>query len=161
MKDKSKASAIFKKFPKLIQNVLQSSIQSFELIMGVSIFSMNLSNIFVTMVCIYSRTNGIVERENLHLLEVACSVMFASHGPNSFWCEAIVFLCCLINRLPFKSLQFRTPLSVLLEFFSQVRFLNSLQPKVFGCTIFEYDHSPARGKLDSRVIKCVYWVFPY
>lgn len=81
--------------------------------------------------------------------------MFASHASISFWGEAILTASYLINCLPSKSFQFRTLLSVLFEI-PQVRLLKSLQPKVFGCTVFVYDHSPTRGKLDSRAIKC--WI---
>lgn len=46
-------------------------------------------------------------------------------------------------------------MNILLDTFPHVRLLNTLQPKVFGCTVFVYNHSPNRGKLGSKALKCV------
>lgn len=80
MKDKLEASAIFKQFDKLIQNVFNHQSKSFALIMGVTICPMTLPNIFIAVVY-PPPTKWYGERKNRHLLEVARSVMFASHVP--------------------------------------------------------------------------------
>ena len=33
---------------------------------------------------------------------------------------------------------------------------NHLIPKIFGCVFFVHAHSPNRGKLDPRAVKCIF-----
>ncbi|RVX00860.1 Retrovirus-related Pol polyprotein from transposon TNT 1-94 [Vitis vinifera] len=44
--------------------------------------------------------NGIAERKNRHLLEVARSLMFSMNVPKLFWGQAILTAAYLINRMP-------------------------------------------------------------
>ncbi|KAH9668313.1 hypothetical protein KPL70_021366 [Citrus sinensis] len=82
--------------------------------------------------------------------------MFTSSIPNSYWGEAILTSTYLINRLPSKTLQFRTSLSVFLDHFPNINFFNSLSPKIFGCTVFVHNKQPNQSKLDPRALKCVF-----
>ena len=83
--------------------------------------------------CPYTpQQNGVAERKNRHLLEVARAMMFISHVPHSYWGEAVLTTTYLINRLPSKPLQFRTPLT-LCDIYPHAPFLQSLDPKIFGC----------------------------
>lgn len=82
--------------------------------------------------------------------------MFSSHVPQSFWGESILTAFYLINRLPSKPLKFQTPISVLQKTFPESRVINSLSPKVFGCSAFVHNISPNKGKLDPKSTKCVF-----
>ena len=82
--------------------------------------------------------------------------MFTTNVPNHFWGEAVLTASYLINRLPSKPLQFSTPIHCLQVFFPYVRILQSLPPKVFGCTVFVHNSSPTRGKLDPKSHKCIF-----
>ncbi|RVW55235.1 Retrovirus-related Pol polyprotein from transposon TNT 1-94 [Vitis vinifera] len=44
--------------------------------------------------------NGIAERKNRHLLEVARSLMFSMNVPKLFWGQAVLTTAYLINRMP-------------------------------------------------------------
>ncbi|RVW37266.1 Retrovirus-related Pol polyprotein from transposon TNT 1-94 [Vitis vinifera] len=44
--------------------------------------------------------NGIAERKNRHLLEVARSLMFSMNVPKLFWGQAVLTAAYLINRMP-------------------------------------------------------------
>ncbi|RVW29262.1 Retrovirus-related Pol polyprotein from transposon TNT 1-94, partial [Vitis vinifera] len=44
--------------------------------------------------------NGIAERKNKHLLEVARSLMFSMNVPKLFWGQAVLTAAYLINRMP-------------------------------------------------------------
>jgi len=55
--------------------------------------------------------NGIAEWKNHHLLEVARSLMFEMKVDKSFWADAIMTTCYLINRMPSSVLKGATPLS--------------------------------------------------
>ena len=100
--------------------------------------------------------NGVVERKNKHLLEVARALMFTTNMQKMFWGDAILTSAYLINMMPSKVFSFETPLNTLKKFFPTSRLPSSLPLKVFGCTTFVHGHSQNRNKLDLRAIKCVF-----
>jgi len=57
--------------------------------------------------------NGVAERKNRHLLEVARSLMYTMNVPKFLWSEAVMTATHLINRMPSKVLGMRTPCEVL------------------------------------------------
>jgi hypothetical protein len=59
--------------------------------------------------------NGVAERKNRHLLEVVRALLIESHMPLSYWGEALTSSVYLINRVPSSTLDFQTPLQVLVE----------------------------------------------
>ena len=64
--------------------------------------------------------NGVAERKNRHLLEVARSLMFTSNIPKKFWGDAILTACYLINRMPSRVLNYRKPLDHLVDKFPEL-----------------------------------------
>ena len=54
--------------------------------------------------------NGIAERKNKHLLEVARAMMFSINVPKYLWEDAILTASYLINRMPTRVLNYSTPL---------------------------------------------------
>ena len=60
--------------------------------------------------------NGIAERKNRHLLEVARAIMFSMHVPKYLWGDAILTACYLINRMLTRVLQYITPLACLRKY---------------------------------------------
>ena len=82
--------------------------------------------------------------------------MFSMHVPKYLWGDAVLTVAYLINRMPTKVLNFKTPLQHLKEFFPVVRLFSELPLKVFGC--IAYVHSPllSQTKLDPWAIKCVF-----
>lgn len=100
--------------------------------------------------CPDTSQNGVAERKNRHILEVARSLMFTMNVPKFLWSEAVLTAAYPINRTPSKILEMKTPLEVLL---GENKFI--VLPKVFGCTCFVRDHRPQVGKLDPRALKCI------
>ncbi|KAI6684286.1 hypothetical protein NL676_030199 [Syzygium grande] len=94
--------------------------------------------------------NGVAERKNRHLLEVARSLMFAMNVPAQYWSDAILSAAYLINRLPSRILQYRSPIEALT---GSHKFL--VPPKVFGCECFARIAHPA-SKLAPRSIRCIF-----
>ncbi|MBW0530508.1 hypothetical protein O181_070223 [Austropuccinia psidii MF-1] len=83
------------------------------------------------------QTNSIAERFNQTLLTKCRCLLAQSNVPIRFWDEAIKSSSTLINLLPSRSLNWKSPVSVLLELKSNiepVRSLNSLIP--FGLKAF-------------------------
>jgi hypothetical protein len=71
--------------------------------------------------------------------------------PKQFWGEAVLTATYLINKMPSRVLNFRTPSQVLLKAFPHTKLLFSLNPKVFGCSVFVQIHH--RGKAS---LKCIF-----
>ena len=99
--------------------------------------------------------NGVAERKNRHILEVARSLMFTMNVPKFLWSEAVMTATYLINRMPSKILGMKSPCELLLNTNDFV-----VPPKLFGCTCFVRDHRPSVGKLDHRAIKCIFIGYP-
>uniref|UniRef100_A0A5B6Z677 Putative polyprotein n=1 Tax=Davidia involucrata TaxID=16924 RepID=A0A5B6Z677_DAVIN len=96
--------------------------------------------------------NGVAERKNRHLLEVARSLIFTMQVPTNFWGDAVLTAAYLINRMPLSTLDFQVPLDLL-----QGTSLGHRFPlRVFGCVCFVHDHRPSRGKLDPKALRCVF-----
>ncbi|KAL6316992.1 hypothetical protein AAG906_026686 [Vitis piasezkii] len=77
--------------------------------------------------------NGIAERKNRHLLEVARSLM-----------------------MPSRVLKFQTPCQTLLKSFPTTRLISTVPPKIFGCSVFVHINQQHRSKLDPRSLKCIF-----
>jgi hypothetical protein len=75
--------------------------------------------------------------------------------PKRFWGDAILTAAFLINRMPSRVLQFKTPLHTLSQYHSLPSLLN-IPPKVFGCTCYIHVHQHQRGKMDPRARKCLF-----
>jgi hypothetical protein len=95
--------------------------------------------------------NGVAERKNRHILEVAHSLMYTMNAPKFLWSEAIMTVIYLINRTPSRLFGWKTPHEMLR---GENEFI--VPPKVFGCTCFVRDHRPSVGKLDPRAVKCIF-----
>jgi hypothetical protein len=99
--------------------------------------------------------NGVAERKNRHLLEVVRALLIESHMPLSYWGEALTSSVYLINRVPSSTLDFQTPLQVLVEAVIAPRVPN-LTPRVFGCVAYVHLHKHQRSKLAPRALRCVF-----
>ena len=120
LKDKSEVSQIFENFYSMIENQFNTSIKILRIDNDTKIFNYVL-NLFLSKhgllhhsSCVDSpQQNGNSKRKNRHLLKVALSLLFIVDVPKIFWGDAILTACFLINRQPYKILQFQTPISVL------------------------------------------------
>ena len=95
--------------------------------------------------------NGVAERKNRHLLEVARSMMIAMNVPKHLWGQAVLTAAQLINRMPSRVLDWKSPCEMLKGDNGGI-----LPLKVFGCVCFVKDNRPSVGKLDPRAVKCVF-----
>lgn len=95
--------------------------------------------------------NGVAERKNRHLLEVTRCMMISMNVPKNLWGQAVLTAAYLINRMPSKVLEWKTPIEMLK---GENKFILPL--KVFGCVCFVKDNRPALGKLDPRSVKCIF-----
>ncbi|CAJ2645609.1 unnamed protein product [Trifolium pratense] len=147
LKGKSDVCQAVKDFVKMVQNQFQTNIQVFRSDNGKEYFNTMLSDFFRENGIVHQSScpntpqqNGVAERKNRHLLEVARALLFASKVPNYLWGEAVLTAAYLINRVPSKVLNFKTPIHIFKECFPNDRVSNDLTLKIFGCTAFVHEH---------------------
>ncbi|MBJ4159980.1 hypothetical protein JGD54_25530, partial [Salmonella enterica subsp. enterica serovar Typhimurium] len=75
--------------------------------------------------------------------------MFTMNLPKPYWGDAILAAAYLINRMPLKALNLKSPLAILKGHSDYI-----VPPKVFGCVCFV--HTRNTGKLDPKALKCVF-----
>ena len=163
MKEKSEMGQIFLDFNAMIQTQFQTKIQVLKTDNAKEFYHSVLSDYLLKQGIVHlsscvdtPQQNEIAERKNRHLLEVARSIMFATHVPKHFWGEAVLTAAYLINRMPSRVLKFLTPCQTVLQSFPHTKFLSFLEPKVFGCTAVVHVYPHHRSKLDPKSIKCIF-----
>jgi hypothetical protein len=103
--------------------------------------------------CAWSpQQNGVAECKIRHLSEVIRALLFHMQVPKSYWSDAVLIACYLINRMASTVLGGQVPHKVLFP----SRPLHSLPPRVFGCTCYVHVLDPDRSKLDPRSFKCIF-----
>ncbi|KAG7533199.1 Ribonuclease H-like superfamily [Arabidopsis thaliana x Arabidopsis arenosa] len=107
--------------------------------------------------CPYTpQQNGVAERKNRHLMEVARSMMFHTNVPKRFWSDAVVLACYLINRTPTKILQDSSPFEVNKETNSNLRVsracLSGYYEEKNWEDIQDLTHSPSDRASNLRII---------
>ncbi|CAN1770862.1 Retrovirus-related Pol polyprotein from transposon TNT 1-94 [Linum perenne] len=164
MKEKSETTDIFQEFHTMVRTQFNEGIQVLKTDNAHDYFNASLGSFLKQHGIIHASScvdtpqqNGIAERKNRHLLEVARASMFTHQVPKYLWGEAVLTATYLINRLPSRVLKYRTPRQVLLEHFPHLsRYTSNLAPKVFGCTAFIHIAPQNRSKLDPRSLKGVF-----
>ncbi|KAL4562118.1 hypothetical protein LXL04_034312 [Taraxacum kok-saghyz] len=163
LQDKSEVGQIFQSFHKMIRTQFQTDIRILRTDNGKEYFNSILGNFLIEngithqSSCVNTpQQNGVSERKNRHLLEVARALMFTMHVPKYLWGDAVLTATYLINRLPSRTLQFQTPLNVLQNSTPYLSGGNSLPLKTFGCQAFVHIHGHNRSKLEPRAIKTVF-----
>ncbi|RDX69088.1 putative mitochondrial protein, partial [Mucuna pruriens] len=104
--------------------------------------------------------NQVAERKNHHLLEVARALLFQMCVPNLYWEEAALTVTYFINKLPTPVLNGISSIKHILSFFPSSPLMLSLPSHVFVYVAFVHSHNPHRGKLDPRIVKCVFIGYP-
>ncbi|CAN1338667.1 Retrovirus-related Pol polyprotein from transposon TNT 1-94 [Linum perenne] len=164
MKDKSETSQLFKEFHAMVKTQFHTNILVLRTDNARDYFNSVMGNylsqegIIHCSSCVDTpQQNGIAERKNRHLLDTARALMFTNQVPKYLWGEAVLTATYLVNRLPSRVLQYKTPKDVLLAAHPHVRaYISDLEPKVFGCMAFVHIQQHQRTKLDPRAQKCVF-----
>ncbi|XP_073019466.1 uncharacterized protein [Primulina eburnea] len=95
--------------------------------------------------------NGVAERKNRTIVEMARSMMAGKGLPKSFWAEAINTTFYFLNRSPTKALPNKTPYEAWYRRKPQVQHL-----KVFGCIAYYHIPSQQREKFDKKGEKLIF-----
>ena len=163
LKEKSDVEGVFKEFYSMIETQFHTRRQVIRTDNEKEYFNSILGRYFKEKGIIHQSTcfdtpqqNGIAERKNRHLLEVARSIMFTMGFPKYLWGEVVLTASCLINRMPTRVLKFATPLNRLLAIFPHICIITFLPLKIFGCIAFVHIQKQNRSKLDPRSEKCMF-----
>ena len=95
--------------------------------------------------------NGVSERKNRTVMEMAKCMLFEKKLPKLLWAEVVSTSIYLLNRLLTKSVQRKTPIEAWSGVKPSVKHL-----KVFGSLCYLHVSSIKRGKLDERAEKGVF-----
>lgn len=60
-----------------------------------------------------TQQNGVAERKNRHLLEVARALLFTMNVSKFYWGDVVLTAMYLINRMPSRVLAFKCPIDML------------------------------------------------
>jgi transposase InsO family protein len=91
------------------------------------------------------QSNGLVERKNMTLLDMARTMLYEYNVSQCFWAEAINTTCFYINRLYCHPLLEKTPYELLYD-----RKPNIAYFRVFGCKCYILKKGTRLGKFESR-----------
>jgi len=83
------------------------------------------------------------------------AMIFDAQVPTLFWPEVVATSTYLLNRLPFKILNHKTPLQILATQ-TDLPPVQVLPPRVFGCSVFVHIPKANRTKFDSCAEECVF-----
>ncbi|KAL4354255.1 hypothetical protein GQ457_06G039790 [Hibiscus cannabinus] len=89
--------------------------------------------------------NGVSERKNRTVLNMARCLLFEKKIPKGFWAEAVNTSVYLLNRLPTKALEGKTPFEAWFDATPSIGHL-----RVFGCVCYMHVPEVKRDKLDER-----------
>jgi len=95
--------------------------------------------------------NGVAERFNRTLLELARAMLFARHLPSFLWSEAVSYAAYIRNRAPTQALDGKTPHEAFTGRKPDVSHLRE-----FGSDIWILDQRPSRQKLDPKARKFIF-----
>ena len=147
----------------MVHNQYEVKIKSFRIDNARDYFNQTLSPYFQSQGILHDSScvnipqqNGVAERKNGHLLNTTRVLLFQGNGPKSYWGEAVLTITYMINRIPSRVLDNKSPVEILKSFYLHFRTSNGLTPSVFGCTAFVHVHSQHRDKLDPQAIKYVF-----
>lgn len=99
--------------------------------------------------------NGVAERANRTLLELARSMLFHAKLPDVFWAEAVATATYIRNRSPTSCFEGETPYERWYKCKPDVGHM-----KVFGCTAYVHVPKEKRLKLDVKSSKCIFVGYP-
>ena len=99
--------------------------------------------------------NGVSERMNRSLVEMARSMLHHADIPLSFWAEAVSTACYLRNRSPTSTFKGETPHERWFGVKPDVEHL-----RVFGCRVYVHIPDKKRRKLDKKAFDGVFVGYP-
>ncbi|CAM8928890.1 unnamed protein product [Rhodiola kirilowii] len=158
MQQKDQVSTFIREYFTLIHTQFEKRVKVFRSDNGSEFINGNLQDFFKRQGCIHQTScvytpqqNGAVERKHRHLLEVARGLRLQAHLPKLFWGDCVLTATYIINRLPTRILNNKSPFEAL---FGKSPSLDHM--RVFGCLVYACTLKRDRDKMDPRSSACVF-----
>ncbi|KAE8739335.1 hypothetical protein FOCC_FOCC015166 [Frankliniella occidentalis] len=156
---KSGALEAFKKYQKRVECLQEGRIKEFqtdnggEYIGNLFLDHLEDKGILHRLSCRYTpQQNGLAERYNLTVLNVARGLILKSGVPKYFWGEAVRTASYLRNLSPSSAIEYKIPAELWRG--REVKKEEYKQLRVFGCQVWAWD-PVKKGKFSPRAKKCV------
>jgi hypothetical protein len=153
LQDKSEAKGIVKKFIRRVQNEFELKVKNIRSDNGSEFRNTQVEEfldeegIKHELSAPYTpQQNGIIERKNHTLIEVARTMLDEYKTPDSFWAEAINTACRAASRLYLHRYLNKAPYEIITGKNPSVHYL-----RVFGCKCFILNSKPKTSKFASKV----------
>lgn len=158
IREKSDVLESFKQYKSLMENQFNASIKCVQSDNGKE-YCNNEFNNFLDQCGIKRRLtvphtpeqNGIAERRNRTLVEMARCMLLESKLPPTFWGEAIATANYVRNRSPSRSVKGNTPYEILFGSKPNISYF-----KIFGSKAYVLNKDPTKGKFEPRSIECTF-----
>lgn len=158
LKEKSEAFEIFKKFILLVENQSGKKLKTLRSDRGTEFnskkfdeFCKNEGLEHQLTVAYNPQQNGVSERKNRTIMEMARSMLMAKGLPKKFWAKAVNTTVYLLNRCPTKAVKNLTPI----EAWSAIK-PTAEHLKVFGRICYMHILEQKRHKLEEKSAKGVF-----
>ena len=158
LKEKSEAFTVFKRFKALVEKQSGRNIKCIRSDRGGEYTSRQFEEyckdegIWKQLTAGYSpQQNGIAERKNRTIVEMARSMMNEKGLPKTFWAEATNTAVYILNRCPTKAVRNLTPMEAWSREKPDVSHL-----RIFGSIGYVLIPAEKRTKLDEKSTKCIF-----
>jgi hypothetical protein len=95
--------------------------------------------------------NVVMERKNITIMEMVCSILVAKHFSNEYWVESVATTIYIMNRCPTKSVKNIVPQ----EAWTCMKY-NVVHLKNFGCVAYAHVPYELRKKMGKKGQKCIF-----
>ena len=158
MRHKSEVSSIFKRFKAMVENQSDEKIKILRSD-RVTEYNSNEFEKFCVVAGIEQQTtvrytpqqNGVSERKNRTVMEMARCMLAEKNLPKSFWAEAVNTAVYLLNRLPTRALKDKIPIEAWSGHKPTVKHL-----KVFGSMCYTHVPDQKRHKLEDKAERGIF-----
>lgn len=99
--------------------------------------------------------NSVVERKDIHLLEISRALMFGPELSLSYWADCVMAAAHIINKLPSSILKNKTPFEKMFE--NPPNYSNL---KAFGCLAMAYNPDRYIDKFTTKFVPCLFVGYP-
>lgn len=145
-------------FTAFIENKFSTSSKTFHSDGGTEFTNNKLQSLFKNkgirhiFSCPYTPGQNVrVERKHRHVTETGLAMFFHSHTPMKYWVHAFNNVVYVINRLPTKIVDEKSPFELL---FSSTLNYNNFHP--LGCCVFPCIRDFAANKFEPRSLPCIF-----
>ncbi|MCO5567568.1 hypothetical protein L7F22_021262 [Adiantum nelumboides] len=106
--------------------------------------------------CRYTpQQNGVAERKNRVIAEIARAMMNEMNMPLTYWAEAVHTIVHITNRTPTAATHEISPYERLYGIKPTVSYM-----RVFGCVRYVHVPNEARKKMEPKAMKCIFLGYP-